>query len=41
MTCPTTARYFGDFDDHSNSEVSIVSKEREGKLFSELGYDSK
>ena len=38
MTCPTTARYFGDFDD-PNSEVSIVSKEREGQeLFSELGY---
>ena len=38
MTCPTTARYFGDFDD-PNSEVSLASKKREGQeLFPELGY---
>ena len=38
MTCPTTARYFGDFDDPF-SDVSIASKKREGQeLFPELGY---
>ena len=38
MTCPTTARYFGDFDD-PNSDVSIASSKRDGQeLFPELGY---
>ena len=38
MTCPTTARYFGDFD-VPNSEVSKISSQRNGQeLFSELGY---
>jgi Fe-S-cluster-containing dehydrogenase component len=38
MTCPTSARYFGDFDD-PNSEVSRVSSDRGGQdLFAELGY---
>ena len=39
MTCPTSARYFGDFDD-PNSEVSIISRERNGEqLMPELGYE--
>ncbi len=38
MTCPSHARYFGDFDD-PNSEVSIISRERNGEqLMPELGY---
>ncbi len=39
MTCPSHARYFGDFDD-PNSEVSIISRERNGEqLMPELGYE--
>jgi len=39
MTCPSHSRYFGDFDD-PNSEVSIISRERNGEqLMPELGYE--
>ena len=39
MTCPSHARYFGDFDD-PNSEVSVISRERNGEqLMPELGYE--
>ncbi len=39
MTCPSHSRYFGDFDD-LNSEVSIISRERNGEqLMPELGYE--
>ncbi len=39
MTCPTSARHFGDFDD-PNSNVSKLTRERNGDgLMSELGYN--
>ena len=38
LTCPTSARHFGDFDDPF-SEVSKISNDRGGQeLFSDLGY---
>lgn len=38
LTCPTHARFFGDFDD-PDSEVSRLSRERSGtKLMPEAGY---
>ena len=38
LTCPTSSRLFGDFDD-PDSEVSIAVKERNGQdLMPELGY---
>lgn len=39
LTCPTSSRLFGDFDD-PESEVSIKSRERGGRdLMPELGYE--
>ena len=39
LTCPTSARFFGDFDD-PNSEVSVLTRERNGgSLMPELGYE--
>jgi Fe-S-cluster-containing dehydrogenase component len=39
LTCPSHARYFGDFDD-PNSEVSVISRERGGEsLMPEMGYE--
>ena len=39
MTCPTSARHFGDFDD-PNSNVSKLTRERNGDgLMNELGYN--
>ncbi|MGI9288512.1 MAG: 4Fe-4S dicluster domain-containing protein [Pseudomonadales bacterium] len=39
LTCPTSSRVFGDFDD-PKSEVSMLTRERGGKgLMPELGYN--
>ena len=39
LTCPTSARFFGDFDD-PNSEVSTLVRERGGyAMMPEVGYN--